>query len=118
MSWFKVDDHLAMHPKVVCAGNRAMGLWVRAGSWACDQLTDGFIPTQMISPLGGTRADARQLVAAGLWTAVEGGWKFHDWGDSNPTRDEVEAQRAKRAEAGRKGGRSKAKTPSKTEASA
>lgn len=112
--WFKVDDHFAMHPKAVAAGNRAIGLWVRAGSWSADQLTDGFVPAQMISPLGGTRADARQLVAAGLWLAVDGGWKFHDWGDTNPTAKEVTDRRTKRAEAGRKGGR----RPSKQQANA
>lgn len=31
MPWFKVDDTLALHGKVVAAGNPAMGLWVRAG---------------------------------------------------------------------------------------
>lgn len=34
MSWFKVDDHLAFHRKTLAAGNEAMGLWVRAGSWS------------------------------------------------------------------------------------
>ena len=41
MTWFRVDDTLAMHPKVYAAGNAAMGLWVRAGAWSMQQLTDG-----------------------------------------------------------------------------
>jgi len=43
MPWFKVDDTLAFHAKVVAAGNAAMGLWVRAGAHSMQQLTDGFI---------------------------------------------------------------------------
>ena len=47
MSWFKVDDQLAFNAKIVAAGNEAMGLWVRAGSWSAAQLTNGFIPEHM-----------------------------------------------------------------------
>ena len=51
MSWFKVDDQLAFNAKVVAAGNEAMGLWVRAGSWSAAQLTDGFIPEHMANAM-------------------------------------------------------------------
>ena len=94
MSWFKVDDKLHSHPKRHRAGLRAMGLWVVAGSWAGDQLTDGFIPADMLTALGGKPADAKALVDAGLWERVESGWCFHDWEGRNPTREDVEAERA------------------------
>ena len=98
--WFKVDDKLHAHKKARKAGKAAMGVWVMAGSWSGDNLTDGFIPAEFLA-LWGTRSDARKLVDAGLWTPCEidgeEGWMFHDWPGYNPTRDQVEEERAKGA---------------------
>lgn len=96
MTWFKVDDTFATHAKTVQAGNAAVGLWVRAGSWASANLTDGFVPSEMIAVLGGRRADAQRLVAVGLWRTSEGGYQFHQWSSEGrqPTRDQVEQERA------------------------
>lgn len=98
MAWFKVDDKLHSHPKRHRAGLRAMGLWVVAGSWCGDQLTDGLVPRDMLAALGGRPADAKALVDAGLWEAVDGGWRFHDWAGQNPTRSDVEATRDRERE--------------------
>lgn len=98
MPWFRVDDSLALHPKVLAAGNRAMGLWVRAGSWCAQQLTDGLVPRALLATLGGTPADARRLVDAGLWVVEGAGWRFHGWIERQPTRESVEATRAKTAQ--------------------
>lgn len=103
MPWFRVDDVLADHPKVIMAGNAAMGLWVRAGAWSMKHLTDGFIPDAVLSVLG-TAKEADALVRVGLWTVSAGGYTFHAWDGRQPTKDEVEDRRSKRAEAGRKGG--------------
>ena len=94
MPWFKVDDKLHSHPKRYRASLRAMGLWVLAGSWCSDQLTDGVIPRDLLSALGGRPADAADLVQAGLWDECPEGWRFHDWEAQNPTRRDVEARRA------------------------
>lgn len=95
MTWFKVDDTLAFHAKVVAAGNPAMGLWVRAGAWCAQQLTDGELPDHMVATLG-NRAQAGALVRAGLWEPTDTGYRFHEWSGEGrqPTRDEVEARRA------------------------
>lgn len=94
MTWFKVDDTLAFHRKAVAAGNAAMGLWVRAGSWCSQQLTDGVIPNDMIPALGNA-GQAKRLVAVGLWERVEGGYRFWQWNESGrqPTREQVEQDR-------------------------
>ncbi len=120
MAWFKVDDSIPFHPKVVAAGNLAIGLWLRAGGWCAQQMTEGFIPTGMLAPLGGTPSTARKLVGAGLWDVAEGGWRFHDWHTYQPTRAEVEGRRKRRAEAGAKGGKAsgESRRESKTEANA
>lgn len=98
MVWFKVDDALAMHVKAFMAGNQPLGLWVRAGSWCMQQLTDGHIPSGVVTALGGTWDDAASLVNAGLWHVADGGYQFHDWADYQPTREQIEAERAKTRE--------------------
>lgn len=92
MPWFKVDDNLAIHPKVIRAGNEAMGLWARAGSWSAQQLTEGFIPADIVALLQGEDA-APKLVAAGLWTEADGGYAFHEWDERQPTKESVLAER-------------------------
>lgn len=93
MPWFKVDDTLHSHPKARCAGLQAMGLWVLAGSWCSQQLTDGEVPKYMLAFFGGKPADAKRLVEAGLWTATDSGWHFNDWSDFQPSRGDVIANR-------------------------
>lgn len=97
MVWFRVDDNLAFHPKVLQAGNAALGLWVRAGSWCAQQLNDGVVPREIVAALGGNEFVADDLVAAGLWHAHPKGYEFHEWHERQPTRESVEAAR----EAGR-----------------
>lgn len=111
MTWFKVDDRFHSHPKAAASTLAALGLWAVAGSWSSDHLTDGFMPDHVIPQLSrGASELADELVAAGLWRRVRGGYRFHQWGaDSdgskrNPTRKEVEEERRKKADAGRLGG--------------
>jgi len=97
--WFMVDDKLHSHKKAVRAGVQAMGLWVLAGSWSADHLTDGFVPdfiAQRIDP--DADMHAAELVTAGLWSVAEkgddNGWAFHEWEGFQPTKEAVEEKRA------------------------
>jgi hypothetical protein len=101
MTWFKVDDNLATHMKVIQAGNEAMGLWVRAGSWAAQQLTDGYVPNAIVALLGGTES-AETLVNVGLWHIAQDGYEFNDWGIYQPTRQSVMGEREAAKERQRK----------------
>ena len=92
MPWFKVDDTLAHHAKVLAAGNAAVGLWVRAGAWSMQQLTDGFIPTHVARQLG-SRVEACRLCDAGLWVEKDDGYLFHEWGQRQPSRVQVLSER-------------------------
>lgn len=105
MTWFKVDDGLHKHRKRVRAGLTvegfaAMGLWTVAGSWSADELTDGWIPDDVIDYLapGIGKELATRLERAGLWCRVtrdgDEGWQFHEWTDHQPTREQVLAERA------------------------
>lgn len=93
MTWFKVDDQLAFHPKAIDAGNTAMGLWVRAGSWCGAHLTEGELPTHMIRTLGAQTRDAKRLVDVGLWEKTSDGYRFRNWDEYQPTKDQVDAKR-------------------------
>lgn len=98
MAWFKVDDHLYSHPKWLALPKGSRALWVTAGSWCAGQLLDGFIPREVLRTFGGTPAEARALVASGLWDERPNGWAFHDWTQYQPTRQAVMDKRHKDAE--------------------
>lgn len=94
MTWFKVDDGFWSHPKVCGLSADAVALWVRAGSYAAQHLTDGFVARHALPMLRGLDAHADELVAAALWRPVGDGWVFHDWHQYQPMRVEVEGRRA------------------------
>lgn len=99
MSWFKVDDTFHSHPKVRRAGAAAVGVWVTAGSFSMAYKTDGFVPAWYLDSWGKAGVSAaRRLVAEGLWDEVtdgpERGWRFHDWGDYQPSSEEIERDRS------------------------
>lgn len=104
MTWFKVDDGLHKHRKrvrvgITLEGFAAMGLWAVVGSWCADELTDGFVPDDVLSYLAPHVGHdlAARLERAGFWHRVtrdgEDGWQFHDWHDKNPTREQVLQER-------------------------
>lgn len=107
MPWFKVDDKFHAHRKTRKAGLSAIGLWVIAGTWASDNLTDGFVPADVIRGWGAKPTDAARLVTAGLWSdaTVDGevGYRFHDWQKFQPSAAVTAAMRAKESEAGQRG---------------
>jgi len=98
MTWFKIDDDFFFHPKVIAAGNSAIGLFVRCGSWASNHLTDGFIPDKVIEMFS-SDADITRLVDVGLLEETDGdGYLMPAFLDYNPSADEVKATRAASAE--------------------
>lgn len=101
MPWFRVDDTFSHHAKVMAAGNAAIGLWVRAGAWSMQQLSDGFVPNHVARQLG-TNTEARRLVDVGLWFEKDDGYEFHEWDQRQPSRIQVEADRAASRERQRK----------------
>lgn len=44
MTWTRLDDGFHDHPKIVEAGNEAVGAYVRMLSYCGKQLTDGYVP--------------------------------------------------------------------------
>ena len=103
MTWFKIDDKFHAHPKVIAAGNAAIGLWTRCGAWSADQRQEGFVPEQ-IARMYGTKAEIDRLTRCRMWYPEDGGYVLRDWLEYNPSNEQIEATRAKRSRAGRKGG--------------
>lgn len=106
-SWFRVDPGAVFDKKVEAAGNEAFGAWVRAGAWSAGNLTDGHIPRATAHKIAPPRVWAR-AIAAELVEATDVGYQIHDYLDWNPSADEVRSKSAKRAAAGRLGGKANA----------
>lgn len=108
MTWAKLDDQFFLHPKVIDRSKDAKLLFLAGLTYCAGQLTDGLISPASLRMIAAQvdvpREVADELLAAGLWEMVEGGYHVHDYLNYNPTGDEVRARREARAEAGRKGG--------------
>src|SRR3954470_17149269 len=123
MPFFPVDDDFWGHPKADEAGDAAIGLWTRAGSYCSSYLTGGILTAATIRMLGARQAPVRALVKAGLWHAPghdcgrcpqppAGGYVFHEWNkNGNRTKEQVEADRAAAAERQRRFRQGKGKPP-------
>jgi hypothetical protein len=110
MTWIRVDDHFADHPKVMALETHrlaGLGLWVVAASYAARYLTDGFVPFSHVRAHGPARLISR-MVAVGLFEPVDGGYRLHDWLTYNPSRQAVHDSQAKKRAAGRAGGQASA----------
>lgn len=107
MTWFKVDDGFYDHPKFLDVPNAAVGLWVKAGAWCGKHLTDGVIPARQVKRFKGTAAQINALLSARIWVESEcesgaKAYRFHDWNEYQPTREEKAKEREDAAERQRK----------------
>jgi hypothetical protein len=71
---FMVSPHFYDHPNTIFASDAAIGLWVRAGSWMADTVSIGFVPYDLVNRWE-SQSQAAELVRAGLWRNVPGGWQ-------------------------------------------
>lgn len=103
-TWAKIDDDLPFNPKV--RGVRIPARWTYVSSicYAAHNLTDGFIPVNVLSLLDGTKPIANELVTAGLWEAVKGGWEIHDFLKHNRARATALSLSERNSASGAKGG--------------
>lgn len=110
MPWGRLDDKFWSHPKVLAAGNEAIGVFARLVSYCCDQGTEGVVSEHIAWMVGGKDmlTAVGKLVDVGLLeVAPGGGWRVHDFGEWNPTATAAAKRREelsqKRREAGKKG---------------
>lgn len=133
MPWFKIDDKAHSHPKFMRAGNAALGLWLRCGSYSAQHLTEGIVPG-VVAEMYGTAPQAAKLVKTGLWHGHghgcdrcpqpnPGDYAIHDFfeGGRNVTKAQYEANknaaadRAAKSRAARKAAGIEGDSSSKTD---
>jgi len=115
MTWARIDDGMWCHPKVLIAGHEAIGVWVRALAWSCQQLTDGVIPRAAMAMLCADQGPWERLRDAGLLSfSRNGDATLHDFLAYNPSRSEVVARREQAQIRARKGAEGRWKTEPKS----
>jgi hypothetical protein len=104
MSWVRVDDGFAEHPKILELDDRTFRIHVWALCYCARHLTDGLL---VLGVLRGCPLVTRKytldrvlrcLVGAGLWKEVDGGYIIRDFLDYNPDRAQVLENRRLHAE--------------------
>lgn len=115
MAWARIDDQLFMHPKIRKAGPQATLLHIAALTYCNQQLTDGFIPEDVLPMIGmfafldpaNAMANADRLLSTGLWDAVANGYQIHDYLQYNMSKEQITEMKEARKEAGKRGAASK-----------
>lgn len=70
MTLLKINSQTLSHPKIMLAGNAAVGLWMRLASWAVRYHPgDWRVPGELVRSYS-TPVQLRRMVAAGLATLV------------------------------------------------
>lgn len=102
MTWVRFDDQYPIHDKVEDLTDAAYRLNTNAIFWCSRNTTDGFVRERKLTAiLPRARNHGRlvdELVEAGLWEPIEGGWIVHDYLDYQPSKEKVEADRRAAAE--------------------
>lgn len=79
MPTFEVDDQFHSHPKAGIAGDDALGLWVRLGSWCMCHLTDGRVPRGLPGVVH-RDSQVESLLKVGLLEELpDGSYQMHDF---------------------------------------
>lgn len=95
MTWVKLDDGFATHPKIEELSDRSLRVHLRGLCFCAKHLTDGHIPTKTAKAMGPAKC-LTELVDSTLWEVNGSGYVVHDYTEYNPTRAEVEDVREKR----------------------
>lgn len=98
MTWVRLDDGFADHPKIEAAGPMAAWLHVAALCYCARHLTDGRVPKVKARRLVDIPSPGKHiaaLVAAGLWLDDGDDYVIHDYLDYQPSRAQVEVEREK-----------------------
>ena len=102
--WSRLDDGLLDHAKVYAAGTRlgadgpglVIGMFSIGLMWANKQLSDGFLPVQVVQKFPHFKkplAVADALVAVNLWERESNGFRIHDFHQYNEPAADVRAER-------------------------
>lgn len=96
--WLKLDDHFHDHPKVIAAGNAAIGLWVRCANYSGAYDLDGFIPRAAMLAMSEHPTQQGRCSKVGMWVPSEGGVLIPSFLEYNPSGAENRARRERDAQ--------------------
>lgn len=103
ITYILVDDRMPHHPKIADLSDGAFRLLIEAWCWCSTNKRDGEIPLRVWNGMG-TKGARSELVAAQM---IETGPRSHviahDYLDIQRSQVEIEAARAKKSDAGRRG---------------
>ena len=95
MTWAKFDDAFWSHPKVLRAGNEAVGAFVRMVCYCAQHLTDGRIDRATALSIAGRERVLATLTTVGLLDEIDDdSLEIHGYLERNPSRSSVERERA------------------------
>lgn len=103
MTWLRIDDGMVDHRKWAAleedprTWSECLAVWMALASYCARVSSDGFVEDARIGRLTPLGARARQrcddLVRVGLMEREEGGYRFHDWLDYQPSAADVTRDR-------------------------
>lgn len=103
LTFVKLLDEFPGHPKIVGLSDAAFRAYIEALCYCSRYLTDGAIPEPAARRFASARSIS-ELVSVGLLDRHSGSVHIHDYLEHQTSREHVEIVKAKRAQAGRKGG--------------
>jgi hypothetical protein len=111
MAWARIDDSFFNHPKIEPLSDRAFRAHIGALCLCNQYLTDGLLTERQAAKLA-TKRVREELIAADLWHPVDAcnansGIQVHDFHEYNRSRAEVEEERRRKSEAGKRGARAR-----------
>lgn len=107
--YIRIDVLLPGHPKLAGLSRSARWTFIELLCHCGQYHTDGWV-TADVWPTIGSRAERDAIVKRGLAEpAPLGGYIMHDYTEHNRSKADIDELSAKRAEAGRKGGRARGK---------
>lgn len=108
MSKLELDDQILEHPKFIraarLAGSEAIHMWLGLRAFCGQQLTDGFIPVDMLDEVRGPKLDRKRsvameaLITVGLLEQEDGGFRMHNYLKWSRSKSQVLADRARARE--------------------
>lgn len=100
MDWFRSFATDAQLPEMQALSHAAFRLWHDGRCYIAQTESDGFIPSTQISRFGphGTPANAKALVAAGLWETAPTGYIDVRWEQEQKSHAAMESSRKATAE--------------------
>jgi hypothetical protein len=90
VTWVRLDDHFADHPKILGLSDGAYRAFVDGLCYASRYLTDGHIPTAAVKTIARHKLrPVAELIEAGLWEQNGSGVIVHDYLEFQPSRSTV-----------------------------